>query len=615
MAGRKSIFLTALLLIFASAAFSDYHYLPYMNGVDETLMPAYLWYAGCVPTSACMVLGYWDNYGEMGGGNYGKNTHYGKLIQYYLDKLAMTSTNGWNGAPLSWSFYGDNVPKTKTHYELAYYMQTASDGSTYYNMAPAALTTVAGSRGYLDATSSDNPGSASNDWSWQTLVDSINSGKPCVWYNNSSGKGHALAAWGYSDDKYVIVYNTWDEMRHDYYYQYYNGTTGTPNTFTGVITFDPGTMGMDSDVELFSPDGGETWLNNTPQTIHWQQYGTSIDALKIFYSVNGGLNWTALTTTASAAGDDNYIWPPPGTISSARMRVRIEGWSGGGSGQHYGDDGSQQDFLCAAATFTVTPTRTMTSTRTPTKTMTFTVSPTWSTTKTFTVSPTVTETFTASETGTVTQTSTESETVSMTATPTVTETFSMTLTQTPTFTWTQTPTTTVTPTGSETTTITATDSATQTATGSFTATYSPTWTQTTGETATYTATPSVTCTVVFTASATCTVTLGTTATATPAASGIPGDGNDVLIYPNPAKDHFIAGFKAGGVPAGAEVLVYTEAFRLIMRASFEAVDISGADGSYYVSVKLPESLARVIYFVRLNSRGVAYHIEELVVLK
>src|ERR1035437_2685175 len=68
---------------------AGYHYVPYMNGGDMTRMPAYLWYAGCVPTSGCMVMGYWDNYGGMGGGSYGKNTDYGKLIQCYMDKTAI----------------------------------------------------------------------------------------------------------------------------------------------------------------------------------------------------------------------------------------------------------------------------------------------------------------------------------------------------------------------------------------------------------------------------------------------------------------------------------------------------------------------------------------------
>ncbi len=638
---------------------AGYHYVPYMNGGDMTRMPAYLWYAGCVPTSGCMVMGYWDNYGGMGGGSYGKNTDYGKLIQCYMDKTAMLALKGYYGETFSWSYYDADVPKAKTHYELAYHMQTNAAGGTYVNMAATALTTVAGIRGYTDSSSTYFAGNAANDWSWQNLADSIDGGKPCIWGDNFSGTGHAMAAWGYNDDKYIMVYNTWDEMRHDYYYKYYNGVTNEANTMTGVITFDPGTKGMDSDVELFLPDGGEAWLNNTPQVIHWQQYGTSIDTVKIYYSQDGGLNWTQIAAATSVQGDNYFTWTPPGTVDSPRMRVRVEGWSGGGNGMHYGDDGSRQNFyigvnsptvtptVTVTFTFSVSPTVTRTFTDSPTFTATRTVTPTFTCTKTatptatnsptftvtstFTVTKTATPTrtstltftgtftFTVTMTFTVTNTGTSTYTPSSTETATETQTHTMTPTVTPTFTYTQTPTCTYTssvtdsPTDTPTSTITPTFTCTQTPTWTYTASATDSPTDTNTDTPTGTPTFTVTSTGTATHTATITDTISPTPTDTPTFTATPqysptstqtaGENtafkiNNVLVYPNPVmpgENTIYVRLDATQQPKSVRIKVYTVSFRLLKDKTWPADSITG---HYAVNLPLKElgSFASGVYY-------------------
>ncbi|MES2733812.1 MAG: right-handed parallel beta-helix repeat-containing protein [Bacteroidota bacterium] len=69
---------------------------------------------------------------------------------------------------------------------------------------------------------------------------------------------------------------------------------------------------------LNTPNGGETWTGATPQTIVWTQAG--LTNVKLEYSVDGGTNWTTITT--SAIGSQGYYsWSVP-AINSSNVLVR-----------------------------------------------------------------------------------------------------------------------------------------------------------------------------------------------------------------------------------------------------------------------------------------------------
>jgi peptidase C25-like protein/type IX secretion system substrate protein len=166
------------------------------------------------------------------------------------------------------------------------------------------------------------------------------------------------------------------------------------------------------------------------------------------------------------------------------------------------------------------------------------ITPTVSSTPTSTRTPTVSATLTVSSTQTLTSTGTPM--VSMTCTPTISMTATNTETETPTLTITNT--STLTP--STTITRTATPSATTTNTRTRTATltHSATITVTATMTVTSSVTPMVSQTPTYTATATHTQTQTPTRTrtATPTAPAITVAVNEIVAYPNPARDqvHF-----------------------------------------------------------------------------
>jgi hypothetical protein len=75
-----------------------------------------------------------------------------------------------------------------------------------------------------------------------------------------------------------------------------------------------------------SPNGGETWLQDSQQTITWETNG-SVGYVKIEYSIDGGNAWTVIT--ASTANSGSYNWTVP-SISSTNCLVRVSDADSGG---------------------------------------------------------------------------------------------------------------------------------------------------------------------------------------------------------------------------------------------------------------------------------------------
>ncbi len=53
------------------------------------------------------------------------------------------------------------------------------------------------------------------DWCWSALTSEIDLERPLVWSTGSIGwsgaTGHSAAVYGYTDDHYVILYDTWGD--------------------------------------------------------------------------------------------------------------------------------------------------------------------------------------------------------------------------------------------------------------------------------------------------------------------------------------------------------------------------------------------------------------------
>ncbi len=76
---------------------------------------------------------------------------------------------------------------------------------------------------------------------------------------------------------------------------------------------------VDPTLTLTSPNGGESWLMQSTQTITWTSTGT-IDSVEIEFSSDTGATWSAVE--ASVINNGNYVWTVPATPTSTAL-VRI----------------------------------------------------------------------------------------------------------------------------------------------------------------------------------------------------------------------------------------------------------------------------------------------------
>jgi hypothetical protein len=113
-----------------------------------------------------------------------------------------------------------------------------------------------------------------------------------------------------SSQYYVVVYNA-DE-----------GSNGTPsNNSPGFII----EQANASNITVLTPNGSEQWLsyvnplNANRYLITWK--ASSVENVKIEYSVNGGYSWNQIT--ASTANDGSYSWTPLAPDSSDNCLVKI----------------------------------------------------------------------------------------------------------------------------------------------------------------------------------------------------------------------------------------------------------------------------------------------------
>lgn len=207
--------------------------------------------------------------------------------------------------------------------------------------------------------------------------------------------------------------------------------------------------------------------------------------------------------------------------------------------------------------------------------------PTFTITETFTQTPSQTPTYTPTPTSTITQTATETPTLTHSATMTVTPT--VTPTDTPTGTATITQTSTITLTATPTPTITFTGTITETATITQTATITPT------------STMSPTFTISPTATVTPTVTATPTITETPLPLADKVTKDDVLVYPQPARDQARLAYTLEG-QGTINVDVFNATGERVLHLAESALNQGGAG----VTQLATQALGPGIYYVVLT---------------
>ena len=271
-------------------------------------VPQILWCRGCTPTSASMVLGYWDNYAV--GGIY---NGLGRLIDYWQD---LSQYSDGTGSKV-------NVPNILD--ELRIDMGTDVNGGTWTNKIGPGIKSVANSRNSYSYNSVQCYGGSQNDYCWETITGEISNDRPFVWSVGINNQvGHSVCAWGYTDSKYVIVYNTWNYGREDWYYtKYDNG----PNTdWQYIDTVEPGGWQGDNQLALDQPRGGESLVGGQGFNIRWYHWGSLTDNVTLYYSIDGGNTWTSMATSVgSSTGWNSYLWSVP-NVTSSKVRVKIYGF-------------------------------------------------------------------------------------------------------------------------------------------------------------------------------------------------------------------------------------------------------------------------------------------------
>ena len=300
-------------------------------------VPEFDWCYGCTPTASAMVMAYWDERG------------YDRLLDWYSNHVDPC------GSGLIM-----NMPNVQQ--ELAIAMNTDTlpsspgcGGTSIYSIAGGHVTCANSYNGYSFSASTSAQGNVGNDFVWSWITGEINAGRPFNWSLNyywfqNQFIHHSTTVYGYTDDKYCILYNTWMwGEQHWYYYTYHGGVYSKD----WVITAVPGGANSHK-VTLITPDGGEIWQAGSIDTIKWTTDGGSIDHLKIDFTKNGGNDWQTLTTNAPNTG--SYTWNiQPDTLKTYRAKIRLFGYNSGNS--LLGADGSEKDFTIQPAfscTVTVT---------------------------------------------------------------------------------------------------------------------------------------------------------------------------------------------------------------------------------------------------------------------
>lgn len=295
--------LVVVLIVLLSAPFvaAADHLLKYPNMIEN-----YYWTRGCTPTAAAMTLSYWDYY------NGGKYIHFGKLIDYYI------STDGVN-----------NIPNLL--HELADAMGTTSNGNTLRSNVATGIERVTNEINNYSFDARTRDFSTCGDDCWTDVKDEINTGRPFIWHVWGNPSGHSTTAWGYTDNGYVVLYDTWDnnprmpytQYRENWYHKEYRYNS-YGKSITRII---PAPWAESpSDVLLDDPCGGERLYAGTNYTIRWYQFGSGITHVNLEYSIDNGRNWRTIISGHPSAGEGwkSYSWRVPCETSST-VRVRVLG--------------------------------------------------------------------------------------------------------------------------------------------------------------------------------------------------------------------------------------------------------------------------------------------------
>jgi hypothetical protein len=201
-----TLFLVILALGFSSAPVRA-------NPFILSEVPSYNWYHGCGPTAAADIIGYWDLHG------------YSNLFTAAgWDQVSLTvNVQDQISSPAHNAKYDptpdDSSLPVPPLTSIADFMQTSVDpqpnGSTAVSKVAGAFTGYINYRGYIFSAVTQTYGT---QFTWATLVNEINQGRPVFFAVDSNGDSqtdHAVPVFGYDDrgagGLWYACYTTWTE--------------------------------------------------------------------------------------------------------------------------------------------------------------------------------------------------------------------------------------------------------------------------------------------------------------------------------------------------------------------------------------------------------------------
>ncbi|MDD4308816.1 MAG: choice-of-anchor D domain-containing protein [Candidatus Cloacimonetes bacterium] len=269
----------------------------------EDKMPFYEWSYGCSPTSAAMLLAWWDHYKGMG-----------RLISNHYQR------------------YDSVVPDTDYHvptiqHQMAQAMDTGDEGESYRWDFCDAYVEVVSNNGYRCASDGLWATHHTTTTLFNEIKRQINSNVPC----HVSISGHSIIGVGYNpspalvyihDPNHATMMQITKSMLEGYYYVHVYDDSGNHGIFMEITSPNGGT-------DWGSNGAGETLYSGSVHEITWHSpHGNTWVSLE--YSLDGGGNWVYLETETD--NDGSYCWLvpdlntavyPDGYTNKARIRIKL----------------------------------------------------------------------------------------------------------------------------------------------------------------------------------------------------------------------------------------------------------------------------------------------------
>lgn len=107
-----------------------------------------------------------------------------------------------------------------------------------------------------------------------------------------------------------------------------------------------GGAGLPASVAVLSPNGGEVWAGSSSKNITWSSTSSAITKVKLFYSLDRGVNFPYIIAT-DENNDGTYSWTVP-NIPSGTVKVKVEGYDA--SNIFVASDISDADFTITYTT-------------------------------------------------------------------------------------------------------------------------------------------------------------------------------------------------------------------------------------------------------------------------